>query len=74
MDGPGIEFRWGGRAKFSAPVQTGPGVRPASYTPDKLRKVYQIGVDYLTYHDAQSTNHQPHSPLFLRLYFCWRVL
>jgi len=28
MDGPGIESRWG--AKFSAPVQTGPGVHPAS--------------------------------------------
>jgi hypothetical protein len=28
MDGPGIESQWG--AKFSAPVQTGPGVNPAS--------------------------------------------
>ena len=30
LDGPGIESRW--RARFSAPVQTGPGVHPASYT------------------------------------------
>jgi hypothetical protein len=30
LDGPGMESRWG--AKFSAPVQTGPGTHPASYT------------------------------------------
>jgi hypothetical protein len=30
LDGPGIESRWGPR--FSAPVQTGPGVRAASCT------------------------------------------
>jgi hypothetical protein len=30
LDGPGIESRWG--ARFSAPVQTGPGAYPASYT------------------------------------------
>ena len=30
LDGPGIESRWG--ARFSAPVQTGPGTHPASYT------------------------------------------
>ena len=30
MDGPGIESPWG--ATFSAPVQTGPGAHPASYT------------------------------------------
>jgi hypothetical protein len=30
LDGPGIESRWG--ARFSVPVQTGPGVNPASYT------------------------------------------
>ena len=30
LDGPGIEFRWG--AKFSTPVQTGPGAHPASCT------------------------------------------
>jgi len=29
-DGPGIESRWG--ARFSAPVQTGPGAHPASCT------------------------------------------
>ena len=29
-DGPGIESRWG--AKFSAPVHTGLGAHPASYT------------------------------------------
>jgi hypothetical protein len=31
LDGPGIESRWAG-ARFSAPVQTGPGPHPASYT------------------------------------------
>jgi hypothetical protein len=30
LDGPGIESRW--RARFSAPVQTGPGAHPASCT------------------------------------------
>jgi len=30
LDGLGIESRWG--ARFSAPVQTGPGTHPASYT------------------------------------------
>ena len=30
LDGPGIEFRWG--ARFSAPVQSGPGAHPAYYT------------------------------------------
>ena len=30
LDGPVIESRWG--ARFSAPVQTGPGAHPASYT------------------------------------------
>ena len=30
LDGPGIESQWGRR--FSAPVQTGPGAHPASYT------------------------------------------
>jgi hypothetical protein len=29
LDGPGIESRW--RARFSAPVQTGPGAHPAFY-------------------------------------------
>ena len=29
LDGPGIESWWG--ARFSAPVQTGPGAHPASY-------------------------------------------
>ena len=32
LDGPGIEFRWG--ARFSTPVQTGPGAHLASYTMD----------------------------------------
>jgi len=31
LDGTGIESRWGG-ARFSAPVQTGPGAHPASCT------------------------------------------
>ena len=30
LDLPGMEYRW--RARFSAPVQTGPGVHPASCT------------------------------------------
>ena len=30
LDGPGIESRWG--ARFSAPMQTGPGAHPASCT------------------------------------------
>ena len=30
LNGPGIESRWG--ARFSAPVQTGPGIHPATYT------------------------------------------
>ena len=30
LDGPGIESRW--EARFSAPIQTGPGVQPASCT------------------------------------------
>jgi len=30
LDGPGIESRWG--ARFSAPVQTGPGAQPAYCT------------------------------------------
>jgi hypothetical protein len=30
MDGSGIESRWG--ARFSAPVQTGTGAHPSSYT------------------------------------------
>jgi hypothetical protein len=30
LDSPGIESRW--RARFSAPVQTGPAAHPASYT------------------------------------------
>ena len=30
LDGPGIESRW--RARFSAPVHTGTGAQPASYT------------------------------------------
>jgi len=29
LDGPGIESRW--EARFSAPVQTGPGTHTASY-------------------------------------------
>jgi hypothetical protein len=30
LDNPGIESLWG--ARFTAPVQTGPGAHPASYT------------------------------------------
>ena len=34
LDGPGIKSRWG--VRFSAPVQTGPGVHPASCTMDTM--------------------------------------
>ena len=37
LDCPGIESRWG--ARFSAPVQTGPGAHLASYT---------MGTEYLS--------------------------
>ena len=30
LEGPGIETRWG--ARFSKPVQPGPGAHPATYT------------------------------------------
>jgi hypothetical protein len=30
LDCPGMESRWG--ARFAAPVKTGPGAHPASYT------------------------------------------
>jgi len=32
LDSRGIESRWGGGARFSAPVQTGPKAHPASCT------------------------------------------
>jgi hypothetical protein len=38
LDGPGIESRWG--ARFSAPVQTGPGSHPASC---KMYRVFSGG-------------------------------
>ena len=49
LDGPGIESRWG--AKFSAPVQTGPGVHPASYTvgPGSSPRVKRPGVTLITH-------------------------
>jgi len=31
LDGPGIESRWGGGARFSITAQAGPGAHPASY-------------------------------------------
>jgi len=39
LDGPGKESRWG--ARFSAPVQTGPGAHPTSCT---MGTVYFPGV------------------------------
>ena len=30
LDGPGMESQW--KARFSTPVQTGPGAHPALYT------------------------------------------
>ena len=51
LHGPGIKSRWG--ARFSAPVQTGFGVHPASYTMStgSFQGVKQpgCGVDYLPY-------------------------
>jgi len=32
LDGPGIESRWRWGARFSTPVQTGPGAHPTSCT------------------------------------------
>jgi hypothetical protein len=44
LDGPGIESRWG--ARFSAPVQTGPGAHPASCTMGTGLKRPGRGVDH----------------------------
>ena len=46
LDGPGIAFRWG--ARFSAPVQIGPGAHAASYTmgTGSLPGVKQPGRDF----------------------------
>ena len=48
LDGPGIESQWG--ARFSTPVQTGPGAHPASYIMDILSfsgvKLPGRGVDH----------------------------
>jgi len=43
LDGPGIKSRW--EARFSAPVQTGPGAHRASYTMGKgsIRGVKRLG-------------------------------
>jgi len=51
LDGPGIESRWG--ARFSAPVQTGPGPHPASYT---------VGTRSLSRVKAAVTLHRPPTP------------
>ena len=32
LDGPGIEFRWRGGTRFSAPLQIGPEAHPTAYT------------------------------------------
>jgi len=51
LDGSGIESRWGTR--FSAPVQTGPGTRPASYA---------MGTRYFpgTKRPERGVDHPPH--------------
>jgi hypothetical protein len=51
LEGPGIETRWGGGARFSAPVQTGRGAHPASYTMDTVSLIPGVkrpgrGVDH----------------------------
>jgi hypothetical protein len=50
LDGPRIESRW--RARFSAPVQTGPGAHPASYT---IGTGYFLGVNRL----GRGVDHPP---------------
>jgi hypothetical protein len=53
LDGPGIESRWG--ARFSAPVQTGPGAHPAS---DRMGTGNLPGVKWLrrgVYHPYPSS-------------------
>jgi len=55
LDGPGIESRWG--VRFSAPVQTGPGAQPASYTMGTLSFLGvhrpRRGVDHLPASSAE---------------------
>ena len=62
LNGPGIES-WG-RARFSAPIQTGPGAHPASYTmgTGSSPGVKQLGCDI---------DHPPH--LVLRLKKEWAI-
>ena len=52
LDGPGIESRWG--ARFSAPVQTGPGAHPASCT---------MGTGSFLWVDAAGTWGWPPTPI-----------
>ena len=51
LDGPGIESRWGMR--FSAPVQTGSGAYPASYT-------MGTGSFLVLKRPEREVDHQPH--------------
>jgi hypothetical protein len=50
LDGPGIESRWG--ARFSAPVQSGPGVHPISCT---------MGLSWRVKRPGRGVDHPPPS-------------
>jgi hypothetical protein len=52
-DGPRIESHWGGGTKFSAPVETGPGAHPTSYT---MGTGYFPGVKW----PGRGVDHPPH--------------
>jgi len=57
LDDPGIESWWG--ARFSTPVQTGPGVHPASYT--MVTGFYQEAK-----RSERGVDHPPHLALRLK--------
>jgi hypothetical protein len=74
LDGPRIESRWGG-ARFTAPVQLGPGAHPAFYA---MGTGYFPGVERL----GRGVDHPPPSSADVKervqLYLCyepsWSVL
>ena len=53
LDSPGIESWWG--ARFSAPIQTGPGAHPASCTMDNGSFLGVKAARSDTYHPAPSS-------------------
>ena len=62
LDGPGIKSRWG--AKFSAPVQTGPGAHPASCT---IGTGSFLGVKW----PGRGVDHPPHLAPRLKKEYCY---